>query len=175
VRKAIISVLFTLLAFHTTICAQTPPPVGLNPGNMAPDIVLQTPSNETLKLSSLRGKMVLIDFWASWCGPCRHENPTLVKAFYLNQNKSFKDAKGFAIYSVSLDVNPAAWKNAIMVDGLVWSSHVSDLKGWSSAAAQQYGVQSIPTNFLVNGKGIIVATNLRGQELLKVLEKNAQP
>jgi thiol-disulfide isomerase/thioredoxin len=95
----------------------------------------------------LRGKVVLIDFWASWCGPCRRENPAVVAAY----NK-FKD-KGFDIYSVSLDQDKGRWVGAIAQDGLVWKSHVSDLKGWQSAASAIYGVQSIPAQFLLDKEG----------------------
>lgn len=128
-------------------------------GNAAPDIVMRSPSGELLKLSDLRGKVVLIDFWASWCGPCRRENPTVVRAY-----EKYK-AKGFEVFSVSLDSDKTRWMNAIAQDGLVWPNHVSDLGGWRNAAAGAYGVTSIPATFLLDRDGKVVGTNLRGPAL----------
>lgn len=127
-------------------------------GAIAPDFSLQTPEGEKLSLSSLRGKYVLIDFWASWCGPCRQENPNVVKVY-----NNFKD-KGFEILGVSLDKEGGAWKQAIAADGLPWK-HVSDLKYWQSEAAQLYSVQAIPQTFLLDKKGVIIAKGLRGAQL----------
>jgi thiol-disulfide isomerase/thioredoxin len=127
-------------------------------GKLAPDVNLVTPEGKQLALSSLRGKYVLIDFWASWCGPCRQENPNVVRLY-----QKYKD-KGFDIYSVSLDDSKDKWVKAIAADGLPWK-HVSDLKGWKSAAGVAYGVESIPQTLLLDPKGHIVAKNLRGPEL----------
>ncbi|UOQ95977.1 AhpC/TSA family protein [Hymenobacter sp. 5317J-9] len=127
-------------------------------GTQAPEINLPTPQGGKLALSSLRGKYVLIDFWASWCGPCRQENPNVVKAY--NQ---FKD-KGFTIYSVSLDQDKTKWEKAIAADGLTWN-HVSDLAGWNSVAGAAYGVKAIPQSFLIDPQGKIIAKNLRGEAL----------
>ena len=137
---------------------------GVSVGAPAPEIALNDTTGNPIPLSSLRGKYVLIDFWASWCGPCRAENPNVVRMY----NK-FKD-KGFAIYSVSLDQAKANWTKAIRNDNLTWT-HVSDLKFWQSAAAQQYGVQAIPATFLLDKDGKIIAKNLRGDALEQKLEE----
>ncbi len=147
------------------------PAIGTNIGNIAPEIVMQDVNGKTLKLSSLKGKVVLIDFWASWCGPCRRENPNVVEAFNKYKDRKFKDAKGLEIFSVSLDKNKDAWIKAIKDDRLDWPNHVSDLQYWQNAAAKTYGVNSIPTNFLIDAKGIIVAKNLRGIDLQYQIEK----
>jgi len=140
-------------------------------GSMAaPDITLPDPSGRSHSLSALQGKYVLIDFWASWCGPCRRENPNVVSAYEKYKKAKWKNAKGFDIFSVSLDQNADAWKAAIEKDALVWKNHVSDLKGWQNGAAAMYGVSSIPMSFLIDENGIILAKNLRGLELHKQLD-----
>lgn len=134
-------------------------------GDMAPELEFPNPDGEMIALSSLRGKVVLIDFWASWCGPCRMENPNVVKTY----NK-YKD-KGFTVYSVSLDNDKNRWIQAIEADNLVWPNHVSDLKGWQSEAAALYQVNSIPATFLIDQQGRIIDQNLRGDRLEQKLQE----
>jgi thiol-disulfide isomerase/thioredoxin len=137
-----------------------------NSGTLAaPEIVMNNPAGKELRLSSLKGKVVLIDFWASWCGPCRKENPNVVKAY-----KKF-NSKGFEVFSVSLDDDPIAWKKAIADDGLIWPNHVSDLLRWRTPMVQTYGFNGIPYTVLVNREGNIVGVNLRGAKLEQKLEE----
>ncbi len=136
-------------------------------GKMAPEITLPTLTGETKALSSLRGKVVLLDFWASWCGPCRRENPNVVATY-----KKYS-SKGFDVFSVSLDENKTAWEAAIKKDGLVWNNHVSDLGGWKSAVVPTYEIESIPFPVLIDKEGNIVAMgeSLRGNGLESELKK----
>ena len=138
--------------------------LGLNIGDVAPDIRLQSPKGKTYQLSDLKGKVVLLDFWASWCRPCRAENPNVVRIYENNK------AKGFTVFSVSLDQKKDSWENAIKADNLSWPYHVSDLAGWNSVAAQKYGIRSIPSTFLLNKENRIVAYNLRGEELAQKIK-----
>jgi thiol-disulfide isomerase/thioredoxin len=143
---------------------------GIEVGQRAPELSVKSPEGKEISLSSLRGKVVLIDFWASWCMPCRMENPNLVEVYKKYSDKRFTRGNGFTIYSVSLDTDKAAWTNGIKTDGLIWESHVSDLQGWNAAPAALYKVQAIPANFLVDADGIIIATNLRAQALGLMME-----
>jgi thiol-disulfide isomerase/thioredoxin len=132
-------------------------------GSEAPEILLPSPEGDTIALSSTRGKVVLLDFWASWCLPCRKENPNLVKAYNLYSKK------GFQIYQVSLDKTKDAWTKGIKDDQLDKWIHVSDVKYWNSVVVPLYKIESIPTNFLLDKNGRIIASNLRGEQLEKKL------
>jgi thiol-disulfide isomerase/thioredoxin len=129
------------------------------PGTLAAEITLPTPEGDTVKLSSTRGSVVLLDFWASWCAPCRKENPNLVNAY----NKYHR--KGFQIYQVSLDKTREAWMKGIEEDRLEKWIHVSDVQYWNSSVVPLYNIVSIPTNFLLDKDGHIIASNLRGESL----------
>lgn len=133
-------------------------------GKPAPEIALSDTKGNEIKLSSFRGKYVLVDFWASWCKPCRHENPNVVSAY-----TRFRD-KNFTILGVSLDTDKDSWLNAIKEDGLAWT-HISDLKGWKSAAIPLYNIEFIPFNVLVDTDGKVIAQNLSGKKIEEKLEE----
>jgi len=130
----------------------------------APNFALLDVNGKAVKLTDFRGDLVLIDFWASWCGPCRQESPNMVKLYNKYKNKNF------TILSVSLDNDPAKWKEAIQRDGLIWSTHVSDLRGWESGMPRLYGFDGIPFTVLVNPEGKLIAKGLRGEALASEIE-----
>ncbi len=165
-RRILIPILLVFLAvFHAN--AQIP-----SVGQKATELSYNNPSGNPIALSSLKGNMVLLDFWASWCGPCRRNNPSLVALYNKYQGKKWaKPVKGFTVYSVSLDQNADAWKAAIKQDGLVWDSHVSDLKGWSSEPGAKYGIRYIPQTVLIDESGFVIAIN-PSHELIEQLLNN---
>lgn len=146
----------------------------LSVGAVMPEIKLESIQNSDISLSSLHGSVVLVDFWASWCAPCRKENKFLLKLYNKYKDVKFKGGQGFKIYSISLDGSgdisrnshhKMLWKKAIKEDGLIWPYQVSDLKGWTSPLIDQFKIEAIPASFLIDSKGNILAKDLRGEEL----------
>ncbi|KXK42259.1 MAG: thiol-disulfide isomerase-like thioredoxin [Bacteroidetes bacterium OLB11] len=142
-------------------------------GKKAPELAYENPKGKILKLSEINNKrVVLIDFWASWCGPCRMANPGLVNFYNKYSKLKYKNAKnGFTILSVSLDKSKEPWIQAIEKDKLSWDYHISDLGGWQSKAAAEYGVQFVPQCMLVDANGIIIGKYMSAEECIPDLEK----
>lgn len=142
-------------------------------GQKAPELAYENPQGKVIKLSDInKGRVILLDFWASWCGPCRMANPALVEFYNKYSKKKYKNAKnGFSIVSVSLDKAKEPWIQAIQKDNLLWPYHMSDLGGWQSKAAAEYGVMFVPQAFLLDGSGTVIGKYNRAEECISDLEK----
>ena len=140
---------------------------GVAVGEMAPEVAMPNPQGDTLRLSSLRGNIVLLDFWASWCRPCRMDNPHVRATYHAYKDTAFAHANGFRVFSVSLDRagGGAAWNKAIEQDQLDWPWHVSAVESGINTAANTYQVRYIPTNVLIDAEGKVIATDVHGTEL----------
>jgi len=143
----------------------------LNEGSEIIAINLPNKDGDFISTTDFKGKILLVDFWASWCRPCRMESPFLVNSYNKYKNAEFKNAKGFEIYSISLDQDRQKWLNAIENDGLTWTNHVCDFKGWDCPVVNHFKIKFIPSSILLDENGKVIATDLRGNDLEKQLDK----
>jgi peroxiredoxin len=173
-NQIILSIIITIFFFSViSLSAQKKANLeGIEIGEMAPEIELPNVDGEDIKLSQLKGKVVLINFGAAWCAPCRKKIPYLLEIFNNYKDSDFDNGeKGFVVFSVSLDKNEIAWKNSIEKDGTEGFINVGDMKAWKSTAAVTYNIKSIPSSVLIDGEGKIIAINLRTKDLNKKLKR----
>ncbi len=166
----IFALAFALLLMGGRLSTLTAQSTGLEIGNKAPDIKLPALNGDTIKLSVLKGKLVLIDFWGTWCSPCVEEQSELARLYKKYQQASFGNSEGFEIYGVALEAKKPNWENFIAKNKINWIQ-VSDLKFWRSPVAKAYNIQELPFNVLIDGKGVILAKNLHGADLEKEIGK----
>jgi len=166
----ILILVVALLLVGSTISPSTAQTTGPEKGDKAPEIRLPSVNGDTVALTSLKDRLVLIDFWGTWCAPCVEEQAELAKLYHSYQHAHFSNGKGFEIYGVSLDSKKISWENFLVKNKINWIQ-VSDLKFWRSPVARTYNIQGLPFNVLIDGKGVILAKNLHGKELEKEIGK----
>lgn len=172
-KKTISIIIVTLFILSNNLFAQKKINLeGIKIGNVAPEIILPDVKGDTVQLSQIKDKIVLINFWASWCSPCRKKAPYLIDIFENYKDTHFENGEiGFEIVSVSLDRNDIAWKNSIKKDGIDNFINIGDMKGWKSTAAKSYKIKSIPSSVLLDGDGKIIAINPSPKDLNKKLKR----